>query len=59
MITVAKTVSSVGVHVLVASGVTYAMTGSLVLGGAVAVVEPLANVVVHHVHDKIWARMRK
>ncbi len=56
MLTVAKTVSSVGVHVLVASGVGYAMTGSLAIGGAVALVEPIANMVVHRLHEKVWSR---
>lgn len=54
----AKTVSQIGVHLGVAVGVGYAMTGSLAIGGAVALVEPLCNVVAGHLHDKAWDRMR-
>lgn len=53
----AKAVSEMGVHLGVSVGVTYALTGSLTLGGAVALVEPLVNVVAGHLHDKAWRRM--
>lgn len=58
MAKVAKTATQIGVHLGVAVGVGYAMTGSLAIGGAVALVEPLVNVVAGHLHDKAWERAR-
>jgi uncharacterized membrane protein len=51
----AKTLSFAAVHMSVAFGVGYAMTGSLAVGGALALVEPLANTVVYFFHDRAWA----
>ena len=50
----AKTVSFGIVHFSVAFGVVYLMTGSVVLGGAVALIEPLVNTVAYHYHEKAW-----
>jgi uncharacterized membrane protein len=50
-----KTATFAAVHMGVAFGVGYAMTGSLALGGALALVEPMANTVAYHFHEKAWA----
>ena len=50
----AKTVTFALVHMGVAFGVGYAMTGSLAVGGALAVVEPLVNTVAYFFHEKAW-----
>jgi uncharacterized membrane protein len=47
------------VHFSVAFGVGYAMTGSVLVGGAIALVEPAINTVAYHLHEKVWARVRK
>jgi uncharacterized membrane protein len=52
----AKTLSFAAVHMGVAFGVGYAMTGSVAVGGALALVEPLVNTVAYHFHEKIWSR---
>ncbi|HRQ65689.1 MAG TPA: DUF2061 domain-containing protein [Xanthomonadaceae bacterium] len=44
------------VHFTVAFGVTRLVTGSLALGGLVALIEPMANAVAYHVHEKAWIR---
>ena len=54
----AKTVSFAAVHMSVAFGVGYAMTGSLAVGGALALVEPLVNTVAYFFHEKAWERIR-
>ncbi len=59
MAKVAKTATQIGVHLGVAVGVGYAMTGSLAIGGAVALVEPLVNVAAGALHDRIWERARR
>ena len=53
----AKTLSFATVHMAVAFGVGTAMTGSPLVGGALALVEPLCNTVVFHLHDKVWRRI--
>ena len=54
-----KTVSFGIVHVSVAFGVVYALTGSVAIGGAVALIEPLLNTVAYHYHEKVWDRIRR
>ncbi|ABP79121.1 predicted membrane protein [Stutzerimonas stutzeri A1501] len=46
-------------HFCIAFSVTYALTGSVVIGGLVAVVEPLCNSVGSHVHERIWQRFER
>ncbi|MCC5858026.1 MAG: DUF2061 domain-containing protein [Ectothiorhodospiraceae bacterium] len=53
----AKTITFGITHMAVAFGVVYLMTGSLALGGAVALIEPLANTVAYFFHEKIWQRV--
>jgi uncharacterized membrane protein len=50
----AKTLTFAAVHMGVAFAVGYAMTGSLAVGGALALVEPLVNTVAYHFHEKAW-----
>ena len=50
----AKTTTFAVTHFSVAFGVTYALTGDLVLGGLVALVEPAVNTVAYFFHEKIW-----
>lgn len=49
-----KTMSFAVVHVTIAFAVVYALTGSLLLGGTVALIEPAINTVGYHFHEKIW-----
>lgn len=58
MVTAAKTVSQVAMHMSVAFAVMYVATGSLALGGVAAVVEPICNVMLLPLHDKMWERIR-
>ncbi|MFO1351795.1 MAG: DUF2061 domain-containing protein [Gammaproteobacteria bacterium] len=50
-----KTLSFAAVHMTVAFTVAYAMTGSVAVGGALALVEPLCNTVAYFFHEKAWA----
>ena len=58
MVTVAKTTSQLGMHMGVAFGIMYVFTGSLALGGVAAVLEPIVNVTLLPLHDKLWERIR-
>jgi uncharacterized membrane protein len=54
MVTAARTLSQVAVHMGVAFATMYAVTGSAAFGGLAAVLEPICNVVVMPLHDKLW-----
>ncbi|MCK7460513.1 DUF2061 domain-containing protein [Idiomarina aminovorans] len=51
-----KTVSFGIMHFIIAFGVVWLMTGDIVLGGAIALIEPLVNTVGYYFHEKIWQR---
>lgn len=52
-----KTITFAIMHFSIAFAVVYAMTGSWMLGGAVALVEPAINTFAFHFHEKIWKRI--
>ncbi|AWV08556.1 DUF2061 domain-containing protein [Marilutibacter maris] len=52
-----KTLSFAAVHFSVAFSVGYLMTGSVLVGGALALVEPALNTVAFHLHEKVWKRL--
>lgn len=54
-----KTTTFAVMHFSIAFAVVYAMTGSLLMGGAVAIVEPAVNTVAFHFHEKIWKRIEQ
>ncbi|MCL1114327.1 MULTISPECIES: DUF2061 domain-containing protein [Shewanella] len=49
-----KTISFAILHFSVAFSITYLLTGSVVIGGAIALLEPAVNTVVFYFHDKVW-----
>lgn len=49
-----KTVSFAAVHMGVAFSVGYAMTGDVMVGGTLALVEPMCNTVAYYFHEKVW-----
>lgn len=53
-----KTMSFAAVHFTVAFSVGYLMTGSLLVGGAIALVEPAVNTLAYHFHEQLWQRLR-
>ena len=54
-----KTLSFAAIHFTVAFLVGYAMTGSVWVGGALALVEPMCNTVAFHFHEKVWKRIEQ
>jgi uncharacterized membrane protein len=50
-----KTLVFGGLHLAVSIGVGYALTGSFVLAGLYAFIEPALNTVAHHVFERWWA----
>jgi len=53
----AKTASFAVLHFSVAFSVGYALTGSALVGGTIALVEPAVNTVVFFFHEKAWAKI--
>lgn len=49
-----KTATFAIVHFTVAFSVGYALTGDVVIGGALALIEPALNTVAFHYHEKAW-----
>ncbi len=57
MIIIEKT-SQALLHMSVAFAISYGFTGSLAFGGLMAVVEPICNVLLLPLHDKMWRRIK-
>lgn len=54
-----KTFSFGVLHMTVAFIVAYLMTGSVMVGGAIALVEPAINTVAYFFHEQVWERLRR
>lgn len=54
-----KTMSFAAVHFTVAFAVGYVMTGSVLVGGAIALVEPFVNTIAYHFHEQVWNRIQR
>ncbi|AXT40663.1 DUF2061 domain-containing protein [Alteromonas sp. BL110] len=52
-----KTITFAVMHFSVAFTVAYLLTGSLVVGGAVALVEPAINTVAFYFHEMVWKKL--
>ena len=52
----AKTATFAAVHFTVAFSVGYALTGSVVIGGTMALVEPAINTVAFYFHEMGWKK---
>lgn len=52
-----KTITFAVMHFTIAFAVTYLITGSFVLGGLIAVIEPAVNTVGYFFHEKIWQKL--
>ena len=53
-----KTISFTAMHISIAFSIVYLMTGDFMVGGAVALVEPLCNSVAYFFHERLWERRR-
>ncbi|HEY0844707.1 MAG TPA: DUF2061 domain-containing protein [Noviherbaspirillum sp.] len=59
MVTAAKTASQIAVHMGVAFATMYVITGSVAFGGVAAILEPVCNVLIMPLHEKLWTRIRE
>lgn len=51
-----KTLTFAVMHIAIAFTVVYLMTGDVMVGGAVAIIEPLCNSVGYFFHERLWER---
>ncbi len=58
MAVAAKKLSQVSVHMGIAFGLMYVLTGSVAFGGLAAVLEPVINVVLLPSHERGWRFLR-
>lgn len=54
-----KTMTFAVMHFTVAFGVAWLLTGDLIVGGLVALVEPGVNTIAYHFHEKMWRKIRR
>jgi uncharacterized membrane protein len=59
MVVAAKGASQMVLHMAVAFAVMYVITGSLAFGGVAALIEPVVNVLLLPLHDRLWLRIRR
>ncbi|MGE0372560.1 MAG: DUF2061 domain-containing protein [Gammaproteobacteria bacterium] len=52
-----KTLTFAILHFSIAFAVAYLLTGDLVIGGAVALIEPAVNTVGFYFHERVWRRI--
>lgn len=54
MITMKKTLSFAAIHFSIAFTVAYALTGDVIIGSLIAMLEPMVNTVAFYFHEKAW-----
>lgn len=54
-----KTMSFAAIHFTVAFSLGYLFTGSVLVGGAMALIEPACNTVAFHFHERAWRRLER
>ncbi len=52
-----KTMSFAVMHFTVAFSVGWLMTGDILVGSAIAMVEPAVNTMAYYFHERVWARV--
>jgi len=58
MVFAAKKTSQVIAHLAIAFVITYAVTGSMLIGGLALLIEPVINVLLLPIHEKAWSAIR-
>jgi len=52
-----KTFTFAILHFSIAFGIAFALTGDLLTGGLIALLEPACNTVAYYFHEKFWKRI--
>ena len=51
-----KTITFAGIHFTIAFTVAYLLTGDILIGSLVAMIEPSVNTVAFYFHERIWSQ---
>ncbi|HEX7026693.1 MAG TPA: DUF2061 domain-containing protein [Gammaproteobacteria bacterium] len=54
-----KTFTFAVLHFSIAFSVAFALTGDIIVGGAIALIEPAINTVGFYVHERLWGRFER
>ncbi|WP_448211842.1 DUF2061 domain-containing protein [Colwellia sp. MEBiC06753] len=54
-----KTLTFAVLHFSVAFSVTYLLTGSYIIGGLIAIVEPAINTIAFYFHEMFWSHLER
>ncbi|RQW64846.1 DUF2061 domain-containing protein [Vibrio viridaestus] len=54
-----KTITFAGIHFTIAFTVAYVLTGDIILGSMIAMLEPTINTVAFYCHEKFWLSLPK
>lgn len=54
-----KTTTFAVMHFVIAFTVAYVLTGDVVIGGVVAMIEPAVNTVAFYFHERVWQRIER
>ena len=54
-----KTVSFAVLHFSVAFSVAWLISGDIMVGGAIALVEPVINTIAYFFHERFWQRSQR
>ncbi|HCU66791.1 MAG TPA: DUF2061 domain-containing protein [Rheinheimera sp.] len=54
-----KTLTFALMHFSIAFTVAYLLTGDMLIGGLIALVEPAVNTIAYVFHEKIWQRLQQ
>lgn len=58
IMTLVKTFSFAIVHFTVAFTVVWWLTGDILIGSLVAMIEPMINTLAYFIHEKVWQRLK-
>lgn len=54
-----KTLTFAILHFTIAFAVTYLLTGDVLIGGTVALIEPAINTVGFYLHERVWRKLER
>ncbi|GGD68767.1 DUF2061 domain-containing protein [Lacimicrobium alkaliphilum] len=54
-----KTFTFALIHFSIAFSITYLLTGDVLIGGLVALIEPAVNTVAFYFHERVWKKLEQ
>ncbi|MGD8173103.1 DUF2061 domain-containing protein [Vibrio sp. TRT 21S02] len=53
-----KTLNFAAIHFTIAFTVAYVLTGDLIIGSLIAMIEPMVNTVAFYFHEQLWSKAK-